>query len=345
VGAALVPAPQDLAAAIQGAVAGPLAALGEQLRVISDRLVAVEGAAAPAAVQDAQPGRAVIDADAEAAAQLFPADLNAAGGGGEGGGGAQPATPGGRLQDVERDLQNRLGLGGVRAAVPAVGAAAAGALAATGRGLRRAVDSIPFVSRPFLRPERLRLAQSEGEEIPVDLWTDDEYDRVVPGFLSFKNPGTRAELEYDLPVISRLDDVLAHIENSGGDVAAIDLRRLYEILGECRDVLGERTDGIIRRMAVAKGLGLDGETDQTCVARMAKDQKERKSRAYTDPRFPNRYEVAGSALQKAVEDRKLRLLAGPLAYAEVTKMHGPAWAKQHAGWLSSAAKEDGGGGG
>ena len=77
VGAALVPAPQDLAAAIQGAVAGPLAALGEQLRVISDRLVAVEGAAAPAAVQDAQPGRAVVDADAEAAALLFPADPNA----------------------------------------------------------------------------------------------------------------------------------------------------------------------------------------------------------------------------------------------------------------------------
>ena len=76
-GAALVPAPQDLAAAIQGAVAGPLAALGEQLRVISDRLVAVEGAAAPAAVQDAQPGRAVVDADAEAAALLFLADPNA----------------------------------------------------------------------------------------------------------------------------------------------------------------------------------------------------------------------------------------------------------------------------
>eukprot|EP01051_Picozoa_sp_SAG22_P023904 SAG22_NODE_6379_length_864_cov_1.525490_1_plen_55_part_00 len=36
-------------------------------------------------------------------------------------------------------------------------------------------ETIPFLSRPILRPERLRLLQSEGDLIETDLWTDAEY--------------------------------------------------------------------------------------------------------------------------------------------------------------------------
>eukprot|EP01051_Picozoa_sp_SAG22_P016675 SAG22_NODE_2400_length_2616_cov_4.016289_4_plen_101_part_00 len=57
-------------------------------------------------------------------------------------------------------------------------------------------ETIPFLSRPILRPERLRLLQSEGEQVETDLWTDAEYALKYGKGYPLLDKGTQVELEY-----------------------------------------------------------------------------------------------------------------------------------------------------
>eukprot|EP01052_Picozoa_sp_SAG31_P042828 SAG31_NODE_6928_length_1846_cov_65.911276_1_plen_302_part_00 len=72
-------------------------------------------------------------------------------------------------------------------------------------------DPIPHQDLRYPLPERLARRQAQGFVLPVELWQDDEYERVVPGF-SKLSPGHQSEVAYGLVSLKRVDDVLGYIE-------------------------------------------------------------------------------------------------------------------------------------
>ena len=133
--------------------------------------------------------------------------------------------------------------------------------------------------------------------------------------------------------MERLYDVLLHIEQSDGDVARVDLRRIFDVLNETAAVQKERLDGITRRGKIAAKL-TKGDSDQRVLDSMDTKMRARQNRESRSGRFNNPFAIEGTSLEEQIDKAKVSLQAKALAYAELKRVHGVAWAKANAAHLA-----------
>ena len=208
-------------------------------------------------------------------------------------------------------------------------------------------DPIPHQDLRYPLPERLARRQAQGFVLPVELWQDDEYERVVPGF-SKLSPGHQSEVAYGLVSLKRVDDVLQYIEAASRGETGLDIRRLHSVLGDVASVAGERLDGVVHLAAIkAKHSTVHPEeTSEAQLAAMSEKQRKRQAAIPPDARFVNVYQREAQQLHEAVEKKVQTLIAAPHAYARVRSQYGAAAANRALGWANNSAgspqAEDGG---
>eukprot|EP01052_Picozoa_sp_SAG31_P007865 SAG31_NODE_383_length_16451_cov_8.412977_7_plen_360_part_00 len=206
-------------------------------------------------------------------------------------------------------------------------------------------DVVPHLDLKYPTPKRLARRQAQGFVVPTDLWADDEYARIVPGYDKL-SPGHQAELSYSLVVHKRLDDVQQYIEAVSRNEVAFDLRRLHGVLGEIQRLGGERVDGVVHLAAIkAKHSSVQlEETAEAQLAAMSAKQRKRQSALPADARYANVYQKEAAQLHEAVEKKVQTLIAAPHAYAQVRSQYGAAAANKAFGWANygGTAQEPGG---
>jgi hypothetical protein len=186
------------------------------------------------------------------------------------------------------------------------------------------VDSIPFRIRPVLRPERLRLLQQAGELVPTSLWTAEEFRQKFGPVYDTLDKSVKVELEQRTVEVSRLNDVLDHLEDSGGDASRIDLPRLYTVLREITDLGAFRQTGLQRIAKIKGGEGKEGETVSEVWLELDRKRERQMRGEVTDSEFQRRADEQEDRIDKEVD----RLLAKPQALARVERQLGPGWARR-----------------
>ena len=203
-------------------------------------------------------------------------------------------------------------------------------------------DPIPHQDLAWYNPERVNKLQSKGLIVKTDLFSAEEVEKLAQGTRHLSK-GQQAEFAYQLACDKRLDDVLAYVEAVSRGSAQLDLPRLHSVLGEIRDLGGERTDGLSRLGVIKDKQGEESETEASQLAAMDKDQNRRTHLAASSPLHTNKYQRAAVELQDAVDKKAQSLLAASHAYAQVKARYGAVVAQRAFAWAGTGAGGAGGG--